>query len=156
VFDVSERAIFAWKKKKSRETGNLERVPLNRKYRKLDPEKLARYVEEHPDAYQRKMASEFKVSTSCIGKILRKLKITEKKTRAYKEVDEEKREEYERAVSVYKKENIVYVDESGIDRHLHRRNAGSAKERKVIGFVAGTKFQRTNIGAGYVNGKKLC
>jgi hypothetical protein len=59
--------------------GNLERVPLNRKYRKLDPEKLVKYVEEHSDAYQREMASEFKVSTSCIGKVLRKLKITVKK-----------------------------------------------------------------------------
>jgi transposase len=78
VFDVSKRAIFAWKKK-LRRTGNLERVPLNRKYRKLDPEKLVKYVEEHSDAYQREMASEFKVSTSCIGKALRKLKITVKK-----------------------------------------------------------------------------
>jgi hypothetical protein len=32
-----------------------------------------------PDAYQREMASEFKVSKSCIGKALRKLKITVKK-----------------------------------------------------------------------------
>ncbi|MDR0679544.1 MAG: transposase [Puniceicoccales bacterium] len=75
---MSERAIFAWKKK-LRETGNLERVPLNRKYRKLDPEKLVRYVGKCPDAYQREIASEFKVSTSCIGKALRKLKITIKK-----------------------------------------------------------------------------
>ncbi|MDR0679527.1 MAG: IS630 transposase-related protein, partial [Puniceicoccales bacterium] len=62
--------MFAWKKK-LRRTGNLERVPLSRKYRKLDPEKLVRYVEKYPDAYQREMASEFKVSTSCIGKALR-------------------------------------------------------------------------------------
>jgi transcription initiation factor IIE alpha subunit len=62
-----------------KETRNLERVPLNRKYRKLDPEKLVKYVEEHPDAYQREMASEFKMSKSCIGKALRKLKITVKK-----------------------------------------------------------------------------
>jgi hypothetical protein len=67
------------------EERNLERVPLNRKYRKLDPEKLVKYVGKCPDAYQREMASEFKVSTSCIGKVLRKLKITVKKTRAYKE-----------------------------------------------------------------------
>jgi transposase len=98
---VSERAIFAWKKK-LRETGNLERVPLNRKYRKLDPEKLVRYVEEHPNSYQREMASEFKVSTSCISKALRKLKITVKKTRAYKKRDEEKRADYEKAMSLYK------------------------------------------------------
>ncbi|MDR0680219.1 MAG: transposase [Puniceicoccales bacterium] len=59
--------------------GKLEQEPLSRKYRKLDPEKLVKYVKEHPDAYQREMASEFKVSTSCIGKALRKLKITVKK-----------------------------------------------------------------------------
>ncbi|MDR0679609.1 MAG: hypothetical protein LBF42_01020 [Puniceicoccales bacterium] len=34
-------------------------------------------------------------------------------------------------MSLYKKEDIVYVDKSGIDRRLHRRNARSAKERKV-------------------------
>ncbi|MDR0680115.1 MAG: hypothetical protein LBF42_03770 [Puniceicoccales bacterium] len=33
------------------------------------------------------------------------------------------------AVPVDKKEDIVYVDKSGIDRHLHRRNARSAKEK---------------------------
>jgi transposase len=70
--------IFKWKKK-LRETGNLERAPLNRKYRKLNPEKPVKYVEEQPDAYQREIASEFKVSKSCIGKVLRKLKITIKK-----------------------------------------------------------------------------
>jgi hypothetical protein len=55
---------------------------------------------------------------------------SKKKTRAYKEQDEEKRVDYERAMSVYKKENIVYVDESGIDRRLHRRNARSAKGKE--------------------------
>ncbi|MDR0679539.1 MAG: hypothetical protein LBF42_00640 [Puniceicoccales bacterium] len=58
-----------------------------------------------------------------------------------------------RAVPVDKKEDIVYVDKSGIDRHLHRRNARSAKRKKVFGFVAGKKFHRRNIVAGYVNGK---
>ncbi|MDR0679703.1 MAG: transposase, partial [Puniceicoccales bacterium] len=75
MFGVGVRITFKWKKK-LRKTGNLERVPLNRLYRKLDSEKLVKYVEEHPDVYQREMASEFKVSKSCIGKALRKLKIT--------------------------------------------------------------------------------
>jgi transposase len=78
TFGVSVRAIFEWKKK-WRETGKLERVPLHRKYRKLDPEKLVEYVRKHSDAYQREMAREFKVSKSCIGKALRKMKITLKK-----------------------------------------------------------------------------
>jgi hypothetical protein len=49
-----------------------------------------------------------------------------------KERNEEKREEYERAISLHKKEDIVYVDESGIDRHLHRRNARSAKGKEGV------------------------
>jgi hypothetical protein len=80
---------------------------------------------------------------------------SKKKTRAYKERDEEKGADYERAMSVYKKEDIVCVNESGIDRHLHRQNARSAKGKKVFGFVAGKKFQRTNIVAGYVNGEAI-
>jgi transposase len=59
------------------------------------------------------------------------------------------------AVSVYKKEDIVYVDKSGIDRHLHRRNARSAKGKKVFSFMAGKKFQRRNIVAGYANGETI-
>jgi transposase len=78
VFGVGVRTIFKWKKK-LKETGNLERAPLHRKWRKLDPEKLIKYVEEHPDAYEKEMASEFKVSKSCIGKALRKRKVTRKK-----------------------------------------------------------------------------
>jgi transposase len=58
-------------------------------------------------------------------------------------------------MAVHKKEDVVYVDESGIDGHLHRRNARSAKGKKVFGFVAGKKFQRTNIVAGHVNGKTI-
>ncbi|MDR0679463.1 MAG: transposase, partial [Puniceicoccales bacterium] len=47
------------------------------------------------------------------------------------------------------------MDESDIDRHLHRQNARSAKGKKVIGFVAGKKFHRMNIVAGYVDGETI-
>ncbi|MDR0679706.1 MAG: hypothetical protein LBF42_01565 [Puniceicoccales bacterium] len=54
-------------------------------------------------------------------------------------------------MSIYKKEDIVYVDENGIDRHLHRRNArmpDQQRGRRCLDIVAGKKFQRTNIVAG--------
>ncbi|MDR2779296.1 MAG: transposase [Puniceicoccales bacterium] len=76
-------------------------------------------------------------------------------TRAYKERDERQRADYERAISAHKKENIVYVGESGIDEHLHRRRARAEIGRKVFGFSLGRKFCRTNIVAGYVNGKSI-
>ncbi|MDR2779206.1 MAG: hypothetical protein LBB16_02885 [Puniceicoccales bacterium] len=51
------------------------------------------------------------------------------KTRAYKERDERQRADHERAISVHKKENIVYVDESGIDEEHGRRWGGSFAEQ---------------------------
>jgi transposase len=155
VFGVSKRAIFEWKKL-LRESGSLKPALLNRKYRKLDPEKLRKYVEEHPDAYQREMAREFKVSMSCIGKALKKLKITLKKRPG--PIRSGMRSAVKSIRGSYpstKKEDLVYVDESGIDQHLHRRNARSIKGKKVIGFVSGMKFRRTNIVAGYVNGRTI-
>jgi hypothetical protein len=75
VLEVSVRAIFEWKSKWS-ETENLERVPFKRKVKAQDHEKLAKSVEEHPDAALRDMASELNGGMSCIGKVLRKLQIT--------------------------------------------------------------------------------
>ncbi|MDR2778773.1 MAG: transposase, partial [Puniceicoccales bacterium] len=45
--------------------------------------------------------------------------------------------------------------ESGIDEHLHRRRARAEMGRKVFGFSPVRKFCRTNIVAGYVNGKSI-
>jgi hypothetical protein len=47
------------------------------------------------------------------------------------------------------------VDESGIDEHFYRQRARSAVGKKVFGFVPGKKYCRTNIVAGYVNGKTM-
>ncbi|MDR2779281.1 MAG: transposase, partial [Puniceicoccales bacterium] len=38
-----------------------------------------KYVEEHPDAYLKEMAKEFKVSVSCVHKALGRMKIILKK-----------------------------------------------------------------------------
>jgi hypothetical protein len=47
------------------------------------------------------------------------------------------------------------VDKSGIDQHLHRQKARPEKGKKVVGFVAGRKFRRTNSVAAYGNGKTI-
>jgi len=52
---------------------------LHRGFRKIDPEKLKAYVEEHPDAYQSEMAEAFGCSESGIRDALRWCKITIKK-----------------------------------------------------------------------------
>lgn len=78
VFQVGKSTISEWKKKK-KETGNLNKKPLNRTFKKIDPEKLKAYVKAHPDATQQEMADEFGCSNQAISKALKRNKITRKK-----------------------------------------------------------------------------
>ena len=78
TFKVSISTIEEWEKK-LKESGNLEKKVLNRPHKKIAPEKLKAYVEEHPDAYQREMAEKFDCSVTAIQKALKRLGITRKK-----------------------------------------------------------------------------
>jgi len=66
IFQVSKSTIQKWEKQ-LKETGNLEKKPLKRGFRKIDPKKLKTYLVEHPDAYQKEMAQEFGCSESGTG-----------------------------------------------------------------------------------------
>ncbi len=78
VFKVSVSTIRAWAKKLE-EQGDLKTKTPCRPFKKIDPEKLKAYVEEHPDAYQKEIAEEFNCSAEAIRKALKRLKITRKK-----------------------------------------------------------------------------
>jgi len=78
TFRISLSAINKWSQQYHK-TGEVEKKPLNRGFKKLDPEKLKAYVKEHPDAYQQEMAEAFGCSRSAVQKALRKLGITYKK-----------------------------------------------------------------------------
>ena len=60
-------------------TGTLEDKSPQVKFKKVDPARLSRYIEEHPDAYLKEIASEFNCSAPAIFLALKKLKITLKK-----------------------------------------------------------------------------
>ena len=53
-----------------------------KKIRKLDPEKLAQDVRDHPDAYQYERAARFGVCQKAIWQALKKLNVTHKKSHA--------------------------------------------------------------------------
>lgn len=82
IFGVGKSTISEWTKK-YKETGDLANKPLNRGFKKINPEKLKEYVKEHPDATQQEMAEVFHCSDSAIGKALQRNKITRKKRRPY-------------------------------------------------------------------------
>ena len=78
TYGISVRAIQDWEKIQA-ETGRLEKKPLERKWRKIDPEKLRDYVAENPDAFLEEIGEEFGCSGEAIRLALKKLKITRKK-----------------------------------------------------------------------------
>ena len=82
IFGVGKSTISEWTKK-YKETGDLSNKPLNRSFKKIDPEKLKEYVKDHPDATQQEMAEVFNCSDSAIGKALHRNKITRKKRLHY-------------------------------------------------------------------------
>lgn len=77
VFKVSTFTLQAWKSQ-LKETGTLAPKKRKETWRKIDPVKLRKYVEEHPDAYQHEIATAFGVRLYAIQKALKRLKITRK------------------------------------------------------------------------------
>ena len=84
VFKVNIGTLIGWRKR-YRATGDVKmkiRCPVNKK---IIPEKLIKYVEEHPDAYLKEIAEVFGCHPSSVLKRLRKLRLREKKNTFYKE-----------------------------------------------------------------------
>ena len=84
IFGVGKTTVQSWVHQYE-ETGDLSNKPLNRGFKKIDPEKLKAYVESHPDATQQEMADVFGCCNQAISKALKRLKITRKKKRGASE-----------------------------------------------------------------------
>jgi len=78
VFEVGTTTIKEWKRLK-KETGKLENRPLNRKNRKICPERLIAYINENPDSYLKETAEVFNCTDAAIYYALKRLKISRKK-----------------------------------------------------------------------------
>ena len=78
VFGISPSTLSEWKSQ-LKETGLLMPKKRRETWRKIDPEKLRKYNEEHPDAYLREIAEVFGCSDVALTKAFRRLKISRKK-----------------------------------------------------------------------------
>jgi len=77
-FKVGTTTLQTWKSQLN-ETGTLAPKKRKETWKKIDPEKLRKYVDEHPDAYQHELADAFGVRLYAIQKALKRLKLTRKK-----------------------------------------------------------------------------
>jgi len=80
VFRVTIGTIRAWEKQ-WKEKGSLAPAPIVRAPKKIEPEKLKAYVQEHPDAYLKEIAREFNCCETAVRKAFKRLGITRKKRR---------------------------------------------------------------------------
>jgi transposase len=75
TFNISISTISDWEKLLT-ETGSLTKRPLNRSYKKINPDELAEYILEFPDAYLHEIAEKFGCSTVAVYYALEKQSIT--------------------------------------------------------------------------------
>jgi len=78
VFKVSKTTIESWEALLA-ETGSLQKRPLKRRFKKIDPEKLKAYVNEHVSDTLSEIAEHFGCTIHAVDQALRKHKITYKK-----------------------------------------------------------------------------
>lgn len=79
MFNLGVNTITQWKTLRE-ETGGLANRELERKHKKIDPEKLREYFLKNPEAFDYEAAKEFGCTAQAIGKCRRKHKITIKKS----------------------------------------------------------------------------
>ena len=79
TFGISLTAINGWRQKYIKTGEVKDDPPPQRKHKKLDPEKLSVYVQEHPDAYLKEIGEVFGCSGTAVHKALERLGITHKK-----------------------------------------------------------------------------
>lgn len=73
----------------------------------------------------------------------------------YKERDEEQRAIYQEKLSKLPLDNLVFMDESGIEHQIRKDKGWAKRGVKVSGEKAGSKRGRTNVISGYKSGKLI-
>ena len=69
------------------------------------------------------------------------------------EANESKRKEYKERIKDISVDNLVYIDESGIEERISKDRGWGVKSQKLLAKKSGKYYERSNIIAGYVNKK---
>lgn len=146
AFQIYSSTYYRWKRLKeaSGVYAPKSAEKLTRK-RKNDSEKLRAYVEENQDTFLYEIAKVFNCSAPAIYKRLKAMNITLKKTFTYSEKSESARAAYLEKIEKIPEEKRVYVDESGVEKHLVRERARALRGVKVEDVKRGRKYQRVNV-----------
>ena len=71
------------------------------------------------------------------------------------EASEGKRDRYQEEIKDIPEQNLVYIDESGIEMTICKDRGWGKKSERLAAKKSGKYYQRTNIIAGYINKKSI-
>jgi transposase len=155
IFNIHENTISRWNVRKTREGTIAPKARLGPRS-KVDKQELEDFVRNNPNMRLQDIGKNFGISRSQTGRILKELGFSyKKKPFSYLEASAEKRSEYLEMISKYDKEQIVHLDESGIDMSICLDRGWGKIGELLVGQKSGKQYQRTNIIAGLVNNKPI-
>ena len=109
-------------------------------------------MEAHPDAYLKEIAEVFGYHPSSVLKLLRKLRLHEKKITIYKEQAPKQVEAYLEKIKDIPKETLVHIDETGRQTQMYRQYARSKRGKCVYIRISGKRHSRIGLVAAQCEG----
>lgn len=138
------------------QTGGSNHQVKGQNANKLNSQKLAEYVQQHPDAYLHEIAEHFHCSKSAIFYALKKsVSRVKKKTTTYKEQDLNKAKHYLNQLAEFFDYQHVYLDETWFDTYLFRPYARSPKGQVIKAQISGKKYQFLSLVAVQIGNKLI-
>lgn len=154
-FDISRNTMDLWLKRKA-ETGDYKAASTSHvgpNQRITDWATFRQFAQEHADKTQEQMAELWpqNISQRTISRALKRIGFTRKKTFGYQERDEQKRNKFLNEIAEIDPKNIVYLDESGMDKRDEYAYAWAPKGQRFHAFKSGKRERRINMIAALVN-----
>ena len=155
TFNLSRNTLYLWIHLK-KQTGSLKHQVTGLNAVKLDRQKLAQYVGQHPDAYLHEIAKHFDCTAAAVYYALKQMGMTrKKKTATYKEQDPAKVTHYLTQLAEFSDYQRVYLDETGFDRYLFRPYARSLRGQIVKAQISGKRYRRLSLVSAQVGNRLI-
>jgi transposase len=148
LLQISRNTLDLWLKRE-KETGDysvIANVNKGRKTKIKDEDKFRKFIREHSDKTQNRMAELWgeNLTQPNISYCCQKIGITRKKTYGYQERNEEEREELRQKLRQIGEQRKVYLDEAGFDNREDYDYGYSPRGERCYALKCGKKRERTS------------
>lgn len=173
LLNISRPTLYRWihQLETTGSTAPKKSVPPPQPSKIKDWKKFQKFIELHGDKTQKELAKIWgDVSPHTISRGLKKLGYSrKKKTYSYQERCEQARDDFRKKLAHYKPEQVIYIDESGIDsndsysygwslkgKRFYSTKPGKNRERlSIIGALCEDIFFAPMVYQGYCTGKLI-